>query len=207
MNISQIRRHALGLWLQGVRLPLTAAERIARPADTDPENWPPTVAFTRAEAAVKGFVGRVTGDQTLIGLSNLQRAEATQREQALAKRSIADATRVEARETAEAKEETLARQREQAEERAEKRERQLEQDKRDAEHRVAQEKAEKEAAVDKQAAARQDAIDAQATKVEADRLRKEAQALQAKRQAVEAEGAVLDLDKAVRAKKAARKAG
>ncbi len=72
MEISQIRRDALNLWLQSVRLPLTAAERIARPEDA--ASWPPAVAFTKVEAGVNGFVGRITGDQTLIGLANLQRA-------------------------------------------------------------------------------------------------------------------------------------
>ena len=155
LEINQIRREALGLWLQGVRLPLTAVERIARPADA--ANWPPAVAFARAEAAVKGFVGRLTGDQTLIGLGNLQRAEAAQREQAVAKTAEAEATRAEARREAEARESDLERQRQQAEQRAEDRERKVEQDKRDAQQQVAQQKTKKEAATRQQVAARKDA--------------------------------------------------
>jgi hypothetical protein len=204
MHIDQIRRDALGLWLRGMRLPLTVAERIARPADA--KSWPPAVAFARVEASVTGVVGRLTGDQTLIARANLEGAEADQRDQALAKTAEAEAARVEARKKAEAREATLARQRELAEERASEKERQVEQDKREAEQQVAQEKARKQAATRKQAASRKKAIETQAAKAEADRLRKEAQTLRAKQKAVDAEGTVLDLDKAVRTKKAKRKA-
>jgi len=205
MEIDQIRRDALGLWLRGVRLPLTAVERLARPEEA--ASWPPAVAFAKGEAAVKGLVGRLTGDQVLIGVANLQRAEVSQRQQVVAKQLEAEATRAEARLAGDVREAGLERQRQQAEQRAQDRQQKLEQDKRAAEQRVAQRAAKKQAVARKQAAARQNAIDAQATKAEAGRLRKEAQALQAKKRAVEAQGAVLDLDKAIRTKKAARRAG
>ena len=92
----------------GCALPLTVVERIARPADVN--SWPPAVAFARVEASVKGVVGRLTGDQTLIALADLQEAENRQREQAVAKAAEAEATRAEARQKAEAREATLRRQ-------------------------------------------------------------------------------------------------
>ncbi len=205
MAIDQIRRNALSLWLQGLRLPITAAERIAQPSD--PAAWPPAVAFRRVEAGVNGFVGSVTRDQILIGLANLQRAEVEQRETAAAKAAEAEETRAEARRTAEAKEAELERQREQAERRADEREERAEREAKEAEAEVAQRAAEKKAAARKQSTARKSALETQAAKSETVRLRKEAEALQKKEQAVRAEGTVLELDDAVRAKKAARRAG
>ena len=67
--------------MQGIRLPLTAVERVARRGE-DTASWPPALAFERAEAAVKGFVGRLTRDEVLVGSANLQRAAVTRREEA-----------------------------------------------------------------------------------------------------------------------------
>lgn len=205
MAINQISRQALGLWLKGLRLPLTAAERIARPSDA--ATWPPAVAFTKVEAGVNGFVGTLTRDQTLIGLANLQRAEVEQREKAAAKAAEADETLAAAKQRAEAEEAELERQRDQAERRAAEREQQAEHEAQAAAERVEREASKKKAAARKQSAARKSAVETQAAKSETVRLRKEAEALEKKEQAVKAEGTVLDLDKAVRAKKAARKVG
>jgi hypothetical protein len=204
MDIDQIRRDTLNLWLRGVRLPLTAVEAVTK---QDAASWPPALAFSEGEATVKRFVGRLTGDQVLVGLANLQRAEVLQRREALALQADAVATREEARREAEADQAELERRRQQAEARAAERERKAEEDRRRAEAEVARKEADAKAAARKQAGTRQDAIDAAATKAEAARLRKEQQALRSKEQAVAAQRNVLDLDDKVRAKKAARKAG
>jgi hypothetical protein len=204
MDIDQIRRDALALWLRGVRLPLTAVEAVTK---QDPATWLPALAFADGEATVKRFVGRITGDDVLVGTANLQRAEVLQRREALALHADAEATRTEARREAEAEQAELERHRQQAEARAEERERKAEADRQRAEAEVARKAAEAKASARKQAATRKDAIDAAAAKAEAARLRKEEQALRAKEQAVAAQRSVLDLDDKVRAKKAARKAG
>ena len=94
MDIDQIRRDALSLWLRGIRLPLTVAEATVKRGQ-DTTSWPPALAFEKTEAAIKAFVGGIVRDDTLIGAANLQRAEVAQREEALAKRAEAEATRAE----------------------------------------------------------------------------------------------------------------
>ncbi len=206
MDIAQIRRDALVLWLQGLRLPLTAAEAVLKRGD-DTANWPPAIAFEKVEAAVKEAVGNVVRDDILLDMARLQRAEAAQRLEGIAKRADAEATRAEARRTAEAKAADLDRQREQAERTAHGRQQRLAEERRQAEQQVAQKAARKKAATRTQAAARKRAVEKAATKAEADRLRKEADSLRAKKQAVDAEGKVHQLDRKVQAKKAARRAG
>lgn len=51
---------------------------IVRRTDTS-ESWPPAIAFATFEGTVKEVVGRITHDDTLVELADLQRAEITQR--------------------------------------------------------------------------------------------------------------------------------
>jgi hypothetical protein len=206
MDTAKIRRDALALWLQGLRLPLTAAEAVLKRGE-DTASWPPAIAFEKVEATVKDAVGNLMRDDTLVGMARLQRVEVAQREQALSKRAEAEATRAEARRTAAAKAADVERQREQADRAADEREQRLDEERRRADQQVAQKAARKKAATRKQAAARKEAVDKAATKAEADRLRKEADSLRAKKQAVAAQGKVLELDREVQAKKGARRAG
>lgn len=205
MHIDQIRRDTLSLWLRGIRLPLTVAEATVKRGQ-DTTSWPPTLAFAKAEVAVKTFVGGLVHDDTLIGAANLQRAEVAQREGALAKRAEAEATRAEVAREADATAARLEAEHERVEETAAQREQRLADDRRKAEQEVTQAAAKKRATTRQQAATRADAIDKTATKAEATRLRQEAEALRAKERAVQAQGEALDLDRKVRAKKAARKA-
>lgn len=206
MDIAKLRRDALALWLRGVRLPLTAVERFAAPSD-EPASWPPAIAFEKLEAGVKDAIGRATGDEVLVGLANLQRTEVAKREEALAKRAAAEQTRHEARVEAQEAEAELARERRAAAERDRRRHEQVEAREREAKAAAARRASAKRTSAKKAAATRTKAVDAAAQQAEAARLRKEERALQAKAAAVEAEGEVLDLDKAVRAKKAIRKTG
>ncbi|MFP5255639.1 MAG: hypothetical protein ACLGI8_07285 [Acidimicrobiia bacterium] len=206
MDLAQLRRNALSLWLRGARLPLTAVERFAAPREA-PASWPPAIAFEKLEATVKDAVGRATGDDVLVGLANLQRTEVAKREEALAKRAAAEQTRTETREDAREAEAELARERKAVVERDRRRQEQIEAQERQAKSAVARRTSAKRANAEKAASARKKAVDAATQKAEAARLRKEERALEVKAAAVEAEGRVLDLDKAVRAKKAARTTG
>src|SRR5689334_18444552 len=76
MNVNEIRRWSLDLWLQSVRFPLTMTETVI---GRDDGTWPPAIAFETFEGTVKGFVGRVMHDDTLVELARLQRAEISQR--------------------------------------------------------------------------------------------------------------------------------
>ena len=206
MDIAKIRRDALALWLQGLRLPLTATEAVLKPGG-DTTSWPPAIAFEKVEVAIKEAVGTVLRDDTLVGMARLQRAAVTQREEALAKRADAAVTRAEARRTADAKAADVERQRRNAEQAADEREQRLDEERQEAEQQVAQKAARKKAATRKKAASRKEAVSKAATKAEADRLRKQADSLRAKKRAVAAQGKVLQLDREAQAKKAARRAG
>jgi hypothetical protein len=206
MDIAKVRRDTLALWLQGLRLPLTAAETVLKRGEGS-ASWPPAIAFEKVAAAVKEAVGTVLRDETLIGMARLQRAEVTQREVALAKRADAEATRAEARRTAEEKAADVERQRQRAEQAADEREQRLDEERQQAERQVAQKAARKKAATRKRTTARKEAVNKAGTKAEADRLRKEADSLRAKKRAVAAKGKVLELDRRAQAKKAARRAG
>jgi colicin import membrane protein len=204
VNVNEIRRWSLDLWLQTVRLPLTMTEVVIRHRDDG--TWPPAMAFETFEGTVKGFVGRVTHDDTLVELARLQSAEITQRRRS--HELQAEATAVDAGASREAAEqqEMLERDRKVADEQAREAKRQVEADRDHAKRALEERTAKKRAANRAAAATRSTTIEREATKADANRLRKDAAALGAKKPAVAAQGEVLKLDKAVRAKKTNRRA-
>lgn len=204
--MEQIPRDAVTLALRGARLPLTTYELVARRGQ-DPDEWPPALLFEKVEATVRGAVGRVTGDDVLVGMARLQRAEIEKRFEAIAKATAAEETRNAADRAAEARIDDLGERRQAADERAEAHERQIDEARRREEAEVARRAAAEAEAVRKETATRQAAIDRTAKQAEAKRLREEAKALRAKEKAVQARQAATDLDDAVRAKKAARRSG
>ena len=205
MNVNEIRRCSLDLWLQTVRLPLTMTEVVVRRRDDD-GTWPPAMAFETFEGTVKGFVGRVTHDDTLVELARLQSAEITQRRRSHELQVEATAVAAGASREAAEQQEMLDRDRKLANEQAREARRQLEADRDHAKRALEERTAKKRAANRAAAATRSTTIEREATKADANRLRKDAAALRAKKPAVAAQGEVLKLDKAVRAKKTNRRA-
>jgi hypothetical protein len=205
MNVKQIRRRWLTLWLQTVRLPLTLTEAVVRPSNAR-GTWPLAAAFDTFEATVKEALGRMTSDDALVEAASLQRAELTQRRRAVALHADADSIATEARRDAEEEEARLERRREKADQRRRDAKRQAEVDRENAKRLLEERTAKKRTATATTAARRASAAHKSATKTDADRLRKDAQALRVTKQAVAAQGKVLDLDKAVRAKRTARRA-
>lgn len=206
MQITKIPRGALDLGFGGARLPLTvAAGVLARGRDTS--SWPPVLLFDKVEAGVKDAVGWATHDDTLRAAARLQRAEVDKREEALVKRARAAEVERSAEARAEARRDDLESEREAIEEADAERERQIEEAEREARERAAKEAEAKRAATRTTAAKRKKAVSKRATQADAERLTSESEALRAEKQAVEARGEVLDLDKAVEAKKAARRSG
>jgi hypothetical protein len=196
----------LTLWLRSVRWPLTVAETVVRRGDAK-RAWPPALAFEMFEGAVKDVVGRITRDDTLVELAALQRAEVAQRRRAVALENEAASTRTEVQQDVEAEQARLAERRTEAQRRSQEQEARAEADRQKAKRALEQRNARKRSAAKAKAATTAKRIDEEATAAEAARLRKNAQALRAKEKAVAAQGKVLDLDKAVRAKRAARRTG
>lgn len=205
MDVKEIRRGSLDLWLKYVRIPLTVTETLVR-RSVDTESWPPAMAFATFEGNVKEMVGRITHDDTLVELANLQRAEITQRRRAVELDAEATASLTETRRDAENDRARLEGQREEAEERSRQAARQVEIDRDNAKRALEHETATKRTANRTAAATRAKTIDKAATKADADRLRRQGQALRAKKQAVAAQADVAALDKAVQAKKTTRRA-
>jgi hypothetical protein len=206
VNINQIRRSMLTLWLRGVRLPLTIAETVVRRGHHK-DAWPPALAFAQFEGAVKDTVGRVTRDDTLIELAALQRAEVAERRRAIALEAEAASTTAAVREDMEAEKARLAKRRAESDRRSREQEARVEADRQEAKRALEQRSARRRSAANASAASKAKVIDRAATGADATRLRKNAQALRAKERAVAAQGTVLALDKAVRAKKATRRTG
>lgn len=204
-NLNALTRRVTLTWLDTLRLPLAAAERVAKRAGKESALAPPTLAFDSFEASVKEFVARATGDDKLQTLAQLQRAEIDQRGEAIALKVAAEATRAETLEEAEQREAVLQRQREEAARRTAEKERQAEQERLASQKRVAEQAAAREATEREASRKRDDLLADQARRAEASALQAEAEALEVKARAVKTRGDVLKLDKAVRAKKAARK--
>jgi hypothetical protein len=204
MQINQIPREALELGFKGARLPLTVAERVlGRGQDTS--SWPPVLMFDKVEAGVKEILGQATHDDALLATARLQRSEVDKRQEAMAKRARAGEVELEAETRAEDRREQLDAQREAIEESDAEREQRIEEAEREAHERAAREAAAKRSATRTTAAKRKQAVDKRAARSEAERLRAEAKALRAEEAAVEARGETLELDKAVQAKKSARR--
>jgi len=203
MNVNEIRRWSLDLWLQSVRLPLTMMEAVVR-RDHD-GTWAPAVAFDTFEGTVKGLVGRLTHDDTLVELARLQRAEISQRRHAVELHAEAESIEIEARRDAADQREALERDRKAAAAQARKAKRQLEAERDEAKQALEARTAKKRTANRTTAAARKSTIQGEATKANANRVGKDAAALRAKKVAVAAQGEVLDLDRAVRAKRTSRR--
>jgi hypothetical protein len=206
MQISQLPRDAVELGLRGARLPLTVAERVlGRGRDTS--TWPPVVAFDKLEAGVKDIVGRATHDDTLRATSRLQRSEVAKREDAMASRAQAAELEAEAEARTRARREQLDAEREAVDAADAARERRIDVAEQEARERAAKEAAAKRAATRTTAAKRKQAVGKQAARADAERLRSEADALRTEEAAVEARGEALKLDRAVEAKKSARRSG
>jgi hypothetical protein len=204
MNVNEIRRWSLDLWLQSVRLPLTMTEAVVRRDDNG--TWAPSMAFDTFEGTVKGFVGRLTHDDTLVEIARLQRAEISQRRHSVELQAEAESVDAQARRDAAEQREALARDRKAADEQARAAKRRLEAEREEAKRALEARTAKKRTANRTTAAARESTIQREATKADANRVRKDAAALRAKKAAVAAQGEVLELDKAVRAKKTNRRA-
>ena len=204
--LDTIVRTRVDLGLKAVRLPLSTFELVARRGQ-DNSQWRPAIAFEALEASVKGAVADLTGDRTLASVSQLQRHEVEAREEALVAEAKAEATAERARAEAKAERERIAERERAAAQRAaalaRASEAQTARREREAEERARKRKE----ASEKATAAREDLLHKEETVAKAQTLEQEQAALQAKRQAVAAKAAEQRLERQVRAKKAARKAG
>jgi hypothetical protein len=193
MELKEIPRTWVRSYVQLVRLPLTAAERVVKPAE--PEVWPPAVAFDALEAGIKQFAGTVLRDNELVEEGRVKQAKVSAARRAVELEADAEQReqrdeqlREQVRQEADRPEDELARQRAERQRKADEEARRKE-----------QAAAKAEQAADK-VIARQDRA-ARSTKVRAER-----EALAKEKTAAAAKSDVLALDAELEATKAVRKA-
>ena len=184
MPLASVPKEVLRVSLHTWRLPLSAAEAVARRVGADPAQWPPAVAYESFEGSAKQVVGTVLRDEDLVEEGRMQRAKATELRQAETLDAEADRRRAQARSEADRRHREAASRR-----------RRIEQDAQRQEKTV-----EKRAEAEKKAAAtrRRNAANRQ-RRAEAVTVAEKAEALDAKERALEATGEVIELDQAAEA--------
>jgi len=203
VNRKVARTYVCG-WLQAVRLPLTAAERLA--GKQGDESWAPTVAFERLAAEVKRSVGGFTGDEALVEEARLTNAKLDQLREAAELRTSAEAKRAQAEAEQQEAERRQAEQAQRAEQELQAKERQAEQREREEKARVEQEAREAKAEAAEAEKVVERAVAKGDRKAKRAALEAEEQALQTRQQAEEAVADVLELDRSIETNRAARRA-
>jgi hypothetical protein len=201
MQITAVPRGLVRTYLKGVRLPLTAVERL-RGGD---ESWAPALLFETFEVKAKTVAGSVLRDSSLTEEAALQRAKVSQLKRAAELEADAEATRAEADARLEAGRQAAETRRQQVAEQAEEREAALEREKAEEKRRVEKQAATKAAAARKADEARRKTVTAKDRSAKLTRLSEQEAALAKRRQAVGAAGTAIAVDEALERTKARRK--
>jgi hypothetical protein len=202
MQITAVPRGLVKTYLKGVRLPLTAVERLRGGED---ESWAPALLFETFEVKAKTVAGSVLRDPLLTQEAGLQRAKVTQLKRAAELEAEAAATRAAADAKLEADTEAAEQRRLRVEREAAQREEQLARQKAEEQSRVAQQAQAREAAARKTQASRQKAVTSKERSAKLTRLSEEQAALGKRREAVSAAGTAVAVDEALERTKARRK--
>jgi hypothetical protein len=197
-------RGALGLWLQALRVPLTAYEAVARRGDAD-AGWPPAVAFDTFEASVREVVGRLLRDEQLVAQAHLIRVKVGQIRKAADLEAAAEGKRAEARDDLDVRLEDNAVRRARVRDAAEERKARLQ-----AEHEQRELEIEREAAERRQRGRRADqAVEQGLQRTErsdrAHRVQRRTETAEAGRKALKAQQDLTQLDSTIAASKATRR--
>ena len=204
MQINTIPRTIVNAGLQGIRLPLTAVERLtARGGDGA---WPPTIAFESFSAEAKTRLGSVLRDAELVRDGRVQRVRAQELSQAARLRAEAARTRAEADDRAQARRSAADQARDQVDHQAEERERRLAKERAAKERRTRERARRKKEAVEEVAGARDEVVTAEEQAARAIGIDEEAQALARRQEALDASRQAGAIDDAIEATKARREA-
>lgn len=198
-------RTVIGTALTAVRLPLTAAERIA--GQTSNEEWPPSLVFAGAEATVETVLGSLLHDQELLERGRLRQARVTQLREAVELQTLAEQQRAKANTTFEQRQQAAAQRHDQVEDTTERREQQVEQKAAQEKARVRKTAAARKRAVEESAAATEKRLDRQERAGRLAALDAETEALDARRDAVKSTAKADLVDEALDATREERKSG
>jgi trichohyalin len=203
--ISLIPRTMVNGYLRALRIPVSAAERLARQQGN--ESWPPSLAFERFEAKVEGAAGVVLRDDELLQSATLREAKIAKLQEARTLKAASDVERGNARDKQRKREAEITTQRGKAARVAAERKRAIdneaERKKRDAEHEAAK----KQHAVKSQERAQKEVIERRERATKAAALDAESEALDLTDEALEAREKVDLIDKTLEGNKEARKTG
>lgn len=203
--IRTLPRSALKGYLGALRLPLTAAQRIARRQDN--ETWLPALAFEKLEARVESIAGFVLRDDELSAAGVTRAAKIAKLNEARTLKAAADVEKTGARKKQKKRDAEIAIQRGRTERVARERKRtakaEAEQKKRAAE----QDASKKESAVSAQQAAQETVIERRERAAKSEALRAESEALDLTDEALQAQDKVHLIDETIDANKEARSSG
>jgi len=192
-------------YLRAARLPLTAAERVAKQQDN--EAWPPALAFESIEASVESVVGALIRDADLAESGRLRQAKVAKLREAGELKTVAALEKEQARQEEQARKAEIAAQRKQTVQSAKQRKNTIEQQAATEERQVEAKAAKKASAVREQKAAREKVAERSERAGRTEALDAEAKALEIVKDALEAEEKTELIDETLDANKEARKTG
>jgi hypothetical protein len=203
--IRSVPRTVLNTYLRAARLPLTAAERIAKQQGN--EAWPPALAFESAQAGVETVVGSLLRDAELIENGRLRQAKVAKLRQAGELKTEAELEKEQGRQAEQQRKAEIAQQRKQTMQAAKQRKENVEQQAAVEERKAETKAAKKAAAVREQKAKQEKFIERRERSGRAEALDAEAKALEIVKDALEAEEKVDVIDATIEGNKEARKTG
>lgn len=201
-TVRALPRTIVSTYLRAARLPLAAAERVARQQDND--EWPPSLAFETFEAGVETVAGSLLHDEQLLDIGRARQAKVAKLREAAQLETVAQLKKQQAADSQQERKAEIAEQRKQTHNNAQQRkndlERQAEVRERKAEHKAASKTAEAR----QQKAAQDKVMDRQDRAAKTAALSAEARALQIAKDAVDADETVDVIDSSLEATKQAR---
>ena len=204
MPINTLSRVIVNAGLQGLRLPLSAVERLT--AHTGDPTWGPTIVFESFSAEARTTLGSVLRDPDLVRDGHAQRARVEELTDAARLRAAADRKRAEAGDRARKRTTAAEQARDRVDHRADERERKLARDKAAKERRVREQARRQKEAVDKTAEVRDEVVTGEEQVARAVAVAEEAEALAQRQAALDATRDAQVLDDEIEAKKAQRAA-
>lgn len=192
-------------YLRAARLPLTAAERVAKQQGN--EAWPPALAFEAAQATVETVAGSLLRDPDMIEDGRLRQAKVAKLRKADALNTEAEFEKEQARQVEQQRKAEIAEQRKQTMQQAKQRKENVEQQAAAEERTVGAKAAKKAAAVRQQKAKQEKFIERRERTGRTQALDAEAKALEIVKDALEAEEKTDVIDATIEGSKQARKTG
>jgi len=202
VSINTLPRTVIKAYLQGLRLPLTAVERIT---NADGSAWPPAVAYESFEAEAKQVLGALIRDDELVREGRLQRAKLGQLAEAERLEAAADQKRQAADARLMERQASAEQARARAEQQASRREEQIARDKAARDREVLDEARRRERDAQRATQARDKVVTARERDAARTRIREESAALSKRNEALAATRQAHNLDEALSSKKAERK--